>query len=104
MAMETMPIGIATVIQEAATESGLSLAELASATKLSYDSVLRKVRRQTRSISVDELQAFAEALEIPASTLVKRAEERTGTPRARGESCAALLEGRHVAHDGGESS
>lgn len=23
---------------------------------------------------------------------------------ARGESCAALLEGRHVAHDGGESS
>lgn len=122
MPMITMPIGIAAVIQEAAEERGLSMVELAARTQLSYDSVLRKVRRQNRSISVDELQAFADALDIPASELVKRTEEK-GKRRARGrEDTAAsvrdrggyaiqdeasgvvLLEARHFDLDGGDAA
>ena len=88
--MKTMPIGIAAVIKSTAKERGLSMAELASRTQLSYDSVLRKVSRQTRSISVDELQAFAAALDVPASELVKRTED-TGKRGARADQIARAL-------------
>ena len=116
-----MPIGIAAVIQAAAEERGLSMAELATRTQLSYDSVLRKVRRQNRSISVDELQAFADALDIPASELVKRTEGKgkrsalgreamassiDATARDRGDEASGvvLLEARHVDWDGGDAA
>ena len=116
-----MPIGIAAVIQAEAEERGLSMAELAARTQLSYDSVLRKVRRQNRSISVDELQAFAEALDIPASELVKRTEGKgkrsalgreatassiDATARDRGDEASGvvLLEARHVDWDGGDAA
>ena len=121
MPMTTMPIGIAAVIQAAAEERGLSMAELAARTQLSYDSVLRKVRRQNRSISVDELQAFADALDIPASELVKRTEGKgkrsalgreatassiDATARDRGDEASGvvLLETRHVDWDGGDAA
>ena len=64
------------------------MVELAARTQLSYDSVLRKVRRQNRSISVDELQAFADALDIPASELVKRTEGK-GKRSALGREATA---------------
>lgn len=121
MHMTTMPIGIAAVIRAAAEERGLSMAELAARTQLSYDSVLRKVRRQNRSISVDELQAFADALDIPASELVKRTEGKgkrsalgreatasfiDATARDRGDEASGvvLLEARHVDWDGGDAA
>lgn len=77
------------MIKSTAKERGLSMAELASRTQLSYDSVLRKVSRQTHSISVDELQAFAATLDVPASELVKRTED-TGKHGARAERTDAL--------------
>lgn len=97
------------------------MAELAARTQLSYDSVLRKVRRQNRSISVDELQAFADALDIPASELVKRTEGKgkrcalgreatassiDATARDRGDEASGvvLLEARHVDWDGGDAA
>lgn len=103
------------MIRSAATERGLSMAELAARTQLSYDSVLRKVSRQTRSISVDELQAFAAALDVPASELVRRTEE-TGRSGARGDdptksdgyaiqdkaSGSVILQARRVDWDGGD--
>ena len=97
------------------------MVELAARTQLSYDSVLRKVRRQNRSISVDELQAFADALDIPASELVKRTEGKgkrsalgreatassiDATARDRGDEASGvvLLEARHVDWDGGDAA
>lgn len=97
------------------------MAELAARTQLSYDSVLRKVRRQNRSISVDELQAFADALDIPASELVKRTEGKgkrsalgreaaassiDATARDRGDEASGviLLEARRVDLDGGDAA
>ena len=109
------------------------MAELAARTQLSYDSVLRKVRRQNRSISVDELQAFADALDIPASELVKRTEGKgkrsalgreatassiDATARDRGDdpdksdgfaiqdkaSGSIILQARHVDWDGGDAA
>ena len=73
--MEAIPNVIPGVIEAAAEERGLSLAALAAKTRMSYDSVLRKVRRRERSISMEELQEFADALEVPGSELVRRAEE-----------------------------
>ena len=73
--MKAIPNGIPSVIEAAAEERGLSLAALAAKTRMSYDSVLRKVRRRERSISMEELQEFADALEVPGSELVRRAEE-----------------------------
>lgn len=106
------------MIRSAATERGLSMAELAARTQLSYDSVLRKVSRQTRSISVDELQAFAAALDVPASELVRRTEE-TERSGARGgddptesdgfaiqdkASGLVILQARRVDWDGGDAA
>ena len=73
--MKAIPNGIPGVIEAAAKERGLSLAALAAKTRMSYDSVLRKVRRRERSISMEDLQEFADALEVPGSELIRRAEE-----------------------------
>lgn len=83
MLMKAIPNGIPSVIEAAAKERGLSLAALAAKTRMSYDSVLRKVRRRERSISMEDLQEFADALEIPGSELIRRAE--TALAAAQGE-------------------
>lgn len=87
--MKAIPNGIPGVIEAAAEERGLSLAALAAKTRMSYDSVLRKVRRRERSISMEELQEFADALEVPGSELVRRAEESLKTTAlTRGDDAA----------------
>lgn len=78
--MKAIPNGIPGVIEAAAEERGLSLAALAAKTRMSYDSVLRKVRRRERAISMEDLQEFADALEVPGSELVRRAEEAAENP------------------------
>ena len=72
--MRAIPIGIAKVIDDTAQEQGLTLPELAARTSLSYTSIFRKVRKRTRSISVEELAEIAAALDMQASDLLARAE------------------------------
>lgn len=74
--MEYIPIGIADVIEASAEARGISLLQLSKKSGLSYSGVLRKVRYRSRRISVEDLCAFAAALEVQPSELVKQAESR----------------------------
>nr|DAK16212.1 MAG TPA: structural protein [Caudoviricetes sp.] len=74
--MGYIPIGIADVIEASAEARGISLLQLSKKSGLSYSGVLRKVRYRSRRINVDDLCAFADALEVQPSELVKQAESR----------------------------
>lgn len=74
--MGYIPIGIADVIEASAEARGISLLQLSKKSGLSYSGVLRKIRYRSRRINVDDLCAFAEALEMQPSELVKQAESR----------------------------
>lgn len=77
--MGYIPIGIADVIEASADARGISLLQLSKKSGLSYSGVLRKVKHRTRRINVDDLCAFAAALGVQPSELVKQAESRANT-------------------------
>lgn len=72
--MEYIPIGIAEVIEASAEAHGISLLQLSKKSGISYSGVLRKVKHRSRRINVDDLCAFAAALEVQPSELVRQAE------------------------------
>lgn len=74
--MGYIPIGIADVIEASAEARGISLLQLSKKCGLSYSGVLRKVKHRSRRINVDDLCAFAAALNVQPSELVKQAEDR----------------------------
>ena len=74
--MGYIPIGIADVIEASAEARGISLLQLSKKSGLSYSGVLRKIRYRSRRINVDDLCAFADALDVQPSELVKQAESR----------------------------
>lgn len=74
--MGYIPIGIADVIEASAEARGISLLQLSKKSGLSYSGVLRKIRYRSRRINVDDLCAFANALDVQPSELVKQAESR----------------------------
>ena len=77
--MEYIPIGIAEVIESSAEAHGISLLQLSKKSGISYSGVLRKVKHRSRRINVDDLCAFAAALEVQPSELVRQAESRANT-------------------------
>lgn len=74
--MGYIPIGIADVIEASAEARGISLLQLSKKCGLSYSGVLRKVKHRSRRINVDDLCAFAAALDVQPSELVMQAEAR----------------------------
>ena len=66
----------------------LSLRDLSKASGISYGSVLRKINHQSRSLSLDEFIAIANALNIHASELIARAEQALAETEARGGDAA----------------
>jgi len=91
--MEYIPIGIAEVIEASAEAHGISLLQLSKKSGISYSGVLRKVKHRSRRINVDDLCAFAAALEVQPSELVRQAESRANTvfPAHAGMSRRAIL-------------
>lgn len=77
--MEYISIGIAEVIEASAEAHGISLLQLSKKSGISYSGVLRKVKHRSRRINVDDLCAFAAALEVQPSELVRQAESRANT-------------------------
>ena len=108
--MGYIPIGIADVIEASADARGISLLQLSKKSGISYSGVLRKVKHRTRRINVDDLCAFAAALEVQPSELVKQAESRanaepqkpTGYAIQDKASGSIILQARRVDWDGGE--
>lgn len=102
--MGCISIGIADVIEASAEARGISLLQLSKKSGLSYSGVLRKVRYRSRRINVDDLCAFAAALEVQPSELVKQAESRAEaeTQKPNGyaiqdkPSGAVILQASHV--------
>ena len=64
---------IAAEIRAEAARQGIGTADLAEKTGLAYKTVSRKTNGRT-GITVDELFKFADALNVPASALIGRAE------------------------------
>lgn len=60
--------------------------ELADKSGLSYDSIRRKVKEETREITVGELNLIAQAMNVRVSALVLRAEERSSALAATSDS------------------
>ena len=80
--MEIIPIGISEVIRAELGRKKMNFAALAEATGISYDSILRKVGHESRDFRMGEVQAIAEALELPLLELMRRAEEAEKTRQA----------------------
>nr|DAR94222.1 MAG TPA: Cro/C1-type HTH DNA-binding domain protein [Caudoviricetes sp.] len=99
--MGYIPIGIADVIEASAEARGISLLQLSKKSGISYSGVLRKIRYRSRRINVDDLCAFADALEVQPSELVKRAESRAEAPKSHGfaiqdeQSGVVILQASH---------
>nr|DAS06914.1 MAG TPA: Cro/C1-type HTH DNA-binding domain protein [Caudoviricetes sp.]DAS97210.1 MAG TPA: Cro/C1-type HTH DNA-binding domain protein [Caudoviricetes sp.] len=74
MLMTNIPFGISEEIRAELGRRKLSLRDLSKASGISYDSILRKINHHSRSLSLDEFIAIANALNIQASELIARAE------------------------------
>lgn len=72
--MSVIPNGITEEIRAELARQKRTLRDLSKASGISYDSVLRKINHHSRSLSLDEFIAIADALNIPASELTARAE------------------------------
>lgn len=75
MPMTSIPFGISEEIRAELGRQKLSFSDLSKASGISYDSILRKINHQSRSLSLDEFIAIAKALNIHASELIARAEQ-----------------------------
>lgn len=75
MPMTSSPFGISEEIRAELGRQKLSFSDLSKASGISYDSILRKINHQSRSLSLDEFIAIANALNIHASELIARAEQ-----------------------------
>ena len=75
------PLDIAAEIRAEAARQGIGTADLAEKTGLAYKTVSRKTNGRT-GITVDELFKFADALDVPASTLIARADEHAAPAAA----------------------
>lgn len=74
--MNNIPIGIAAEIRSELGRQRMTMRELADKSGLSYDSIRRKVKEETREITVGERNLIAQAVNVRVSALVLRAEER----------------------------
>lgn len=72
---------LASEIRAEAARKRLGTADLADRTGLAYKTVSRKTNGHG-GITVEELFKFAAALDVPASTLIARAEHTEPTPAA----------------------
>ena len=73
--MSNIPIGIAAEIRSELGRQRMTMRDLADKSGLSYDSIRRKVKEETREITVGELSLIAQAVNVRVSALVLRAEE-----------------------------
>lgn len=90
--MKHIPIGIAAEIRSELARQCMSMKVLGEQTGLSYDSVRRKIKEESREITMADLQKIAEALDIRVSTLVARAEEadlKVSSPKEAGADTRA---------------
>ena len=84
--MNNIPIGIAAEIRSELGRQRMTMRELADKSGLSYDSIRRKVKEETREITVGELNLIAQAVNVRVSALVLRAEENTDALAASSSS------------------
>lgn len=84
--MNSIPIGIAAEIRSELGRQRMTMRELADKSGLSYDSIRRKVKEETREITVGELNLIAQAVNVRVSALVLRAEENTDALAASSSS------------------
>lgn len=84
MPMTGIPFGISEEIRAELGRQRLSLRDLSKASGISYGSVLRKINHHSRSLSLGEFIALANALNIQASELIARAERALAETEARG--------------------
>lgn len=75
--MKLIPIGIADEVRAEVARQRLTLKELADRSELSYASISRKFGTTTpnRKVDVEELFQISKVLHVPASELMRRAEE-----------------------------
>jgi DNA-binding helix-turn-helix protein len=82
--MSVIPNGITEEIRAELARQKRTLRDLSKASGISYDSVLRKINHHSRSLSLDEFIAIADALNIPASELTARAEAALAAAKTKG--------------------
>ena len=82
--MIVIPNGIIEEIRAELARQKRTLRDLSKASGVSYDSVLRKVNQQTRALSLDEFLSFSNALNLPASELLARAEAALAASKTKG--------------------
>lgn len=73
--MNIIPTGIPAEIRGELAKRKMSLRDLSEKTGLSYDTVIRKISNESRSLDVGELFLIATALDINMSQIVSSAEQ-----------------------------
>ena len=73
--MQNIPIGIAPEVRSELARQRMTMKQLAEKSGLSYDSIRRKIKEESRDFTVGELNLIAQTLSVRVSTLILRAEE-----------------------------
>lgn len=93
--MQSIPIGIAPEVRSELAKQRMTMKQLAEKSGLSYDSIRRKIKEESRDVTVGELNLIARALSVRVSTLILRAEEND--TKALADSSSSTSDGSGVA-------